>query len=275
MSRPRRTDLPETDWATSALCVDMPAEIFDAAGDRVQTAKAACAHCPVARQCLRWALSHGVEDEIWGARTPRERRRLSMAFVLESPGAAASVTGEPSSAVAPTSAAAPAGSRSGPLRAPATPASASTDRPERTQPPRESAPPIRTPKARTKAPAECGTEAGYKRHRRLGEETCADCRLPTGGPGRPGRPRGPARGRCPRRDPSQSSSLRNTRRLQPTPQSPGRALRRLPHGEQRVPAGLPHRNPIGGLVGPPRSWATAAVEGETPGSKRHSADDTS
>ena len=49
MSRPRRTDLPETDWATSALCVDMPAEIFDAAGDRVQTAKAACAHCPVAR----------------------------------------------------------------------------------------------------------------------------------------------------------------------------------------------------------------------------------
>jgi len=176
VSRSRRTDLPETDWATSALCVDMPAEIFDAAGDRVQTAKAACAHCPVARQCLRWAISHGVEDEIWGARTPRERRRLSMAFVLESPGAAASVTGEPSSAVAPTSAAAPAGSRSGPLRAPATPASASTDRPERNQPPRESAPPIRTPKARTKAPAECGTEAGYKRHRRLGEETCVDCR---------------------------------------------------------------------------------------------------
>ena len=92
MSRSRRTDLPETNWAASALCADMPAEIFDAAGDRVQTAKAACAHCPVTRQCLRWAISHEVEDEIWGARTPRERRRLSMAFVLEPPSTAASVT---------------------------------------------------------------------------------------------------------------------------------------------------------------------------------------
>jgi len=68
VSRPRRTDLPETDWATSALCVDMPAEIFDAAGDRVQTAKAACAHCPVTRACLRWALSGvGPAARPWGA----------------------------------------------------------------------------------------------------------------------------------------------------------------------------------------------------------------
>ena len=64
MSRTRRTDLPETNWATRTLCADMPAEIFDATGDRVQTAKAACAHCPVTRQCLRWAISHEVEDEI-------------------------------------------------------------------------------------------------------------------------------------------------------------------------------------------------------------------
>ena len=71
MSRTRRTDLPDTNWATSALCADMPAQIFDAAGDRVQTAKAACAHCPVTRQCLRWAVSQEVEDEIRGARTPR------------------------------------------------------------------------------------------------------------------------------------------------------------------------------------------------------------
>ena len=68
MSRTRRTDLPETNWATRTLCADMPAEIFDATGDRVQTAKAACAHCPVTRQCLRWAISHEVEDEIWGAK---------------------------------------------------------------------------------------------------------------------------------------------------------------------------------------------------------------
>ena len=70
MSRPRRTDLPETDWATSALCADMPAEIFDAAGDRVQTAKAACAHCPVARQWVAqnqwfaWRLRHDLTDRL-------------------------------------------------------------------------------------------------------------------------------------------------------------------------------------------------------------------
>jgi len=176
VSRTRRTDLPETNWATSALCADMPAEIFDAAGDRVQTAKAACAHCPVTRQCLRWAVFQEVEDEIWGARTPRERRRVSMAFVLEPPGTDASVTDKPPSAVAPMPVVAPVGLTSGSLRARAAAVAASTDRPEMTQRPRKSAPSIRIPKTRTKAPAECGTEAGYKRHRRLGEETCADCR---------------------------------------------------------------------------------------------------
>jgi len=176
MSRSRRPDLPETNWAASALCADMPSEIFDAAGDRVQTAKAACAHCPVTRQCLRWAISHEVEDEIWGARTPRERRRLSMAFVLEPPSTVASVTDKRPPAVAPIPAVVPVELTSGPLSAPATPVAASTDRPKRNQPPRQPAPSIRIPKTRTKAPAECGTEAGYKRHRRLGEETCVDCR---------------------------------------------------------------------------------------------------
>ena len=30
MSRSRRPDLPETNWVASALCADMPSEIFDA-----------------------------------------------------------------------------------------------------------------------------------------------------------------------------------------------------------------------------------------------------
>jgi len=130
VSRGRRTDLPETDWATSALCADVPAEIFDAAGARVQTAKAACAHCPVTRQCLRWALSHEVEDEIWGARTPRERRRLSMAFALEPPSTVASVTDKRPPALASIPAVASAESTSGPLRTPAAAVAASTDRPK-------------------------------------------------------------------------------------------------------------------------------------------------
>jgi hypothetical protein len=53
---------------------------------RPHTAKAASAHCPITRQCLRWAVFQEVEDEIWGARTPRERRRVGMAFVIAPPG---------------------------------------------------------------------------------------------------------------------------------------------------------------------------------------------
>jgi WhiB family redox-sensing transcriptional regulator len=81
----RRDDLPETAWASDGLCAEMPAEIFDAVGSHVQTAKAACAHCTVARQCLRWAITTEIEDEVWGGRTPAERRRISVAFVLDPP----------------------------------------------------------------------------------------------------------------------------------------------------------------------------------------------
>ena len=61
----RRDDLPDTPWASDALCVDMPAEIFDGTNARLQTAKAACAHCTVARQCLRWAITTEIKDEVW------------------------------------------------------------------------------------------------------------------------------------------------------------------------------------------------------------------
>jgi len=81
----RRDDLPDTPWASAALCVDMPAEIFAGTNARLQTAKAACAHCTVARQCLRWAITTEIEDEVWGGRTPAERRRITVAFVLDPP----------------------------------------------------------------------------------------------------------------------------------------------------------------------------------------------
>lgn len=81
----RRDDLPDTLWASDALCVDMPAEIFAGTNARLQTAKAACAHCAVARQCLRWAITTEIEDEVWGGRTPAERRRITVAFVLDPP----------------------------------------------------------------------------------------------------------------------------------------------------------------------------------------------
>ena len=163
----RRDDLPETAWATAGLCAEMPAEIFDAVGAHVQTAKAACAHCTVARQCLHWAITTEIEDEVWGGRTPAERRRISVAFVLDPPPRSRpDVTRPVDVAALPNPTAAPV--RSAKAR--------STPRVKKRPSPEPSELTVRAPKSRTSAPAECGTEAGYKRHRHLDEETCADCR---------------------------------------------------------------------------------------------------
>lgn len=43
---------------------------------QVAAAKAVCAHCPVAAQCLTWALRSGEAAGIWGGTTPDERRVL-------------------------------------------------------------------------------------------------------------------------------------------------------------------------------------------------------
>jgi hypothetical protein len=164
----RRDDLPDTPWASDALCVDMPAEIFDGTNARLQTAKAACAHCTVARQCLRWAITTEIEDEIWGGRTPAERRRLTVAFVLDpppmSPAPDLSRSGDPDGPEMPSE----------PIAEP--PRGSQGVRPKKLSPPASPDVADRGPKTRTSAPAECGTEAGYKRHRRLNEETCEDCR---------------------------------------------------------------------------------------------------
>ena len=81
----RRDDLPDTPWASDELCVDMPTEIFAGTNAGLQTAKAACAHCTVDRQCLRWAITTEIDDEVWGGRTPAERQRITVAFVLDPP----------------------------------------------------------------------------------------------------------------------------------------------------------------------------------------------
>ena len=166
----RRDDLPDTPWASDALCVDMPAEIFAGTNARLQTAKAACAHCTVARQCLRWAITTEIEDEVWGGRTPAERRRITVAFVLDPP--PLSSAPDLSRPVRPGWASRPRPSR---LAEPPRRVGQGV-RPKKLSSPASTDVAVRGPKTRTSAPAECGTEAGYKRHRRLDEQTCEDCR---------------------------------------------------------------------------------------------------
>ncbi|MER7707467.1 WhiB family transcriptional regulator [Kitasatospora sp. NPDC097605] len=70
-------------WRESARCRDTDPELFFPIGSgssfpalaQADEARAVCGRCPVARQCLEWALDAPVEG-IWGGTTEAERRTL-------------------------------------------------------------------------------------------------------------------------------------------------------------------------------------------------------
>jgi WhiB family transcriptional regulator, redox-sensing transcriptional regulator len=71
-------------WADDAACHEpsIDPELFFPVSDsapsarELAAAKAICAHCQVAAQCLDWALRAGESAGIWGGTTPEERRLL-------------------------------------------------------------------------------------------------------------------------------------------------------------------------------------------------------
>lgn len=74
-------------WTDLAACrgpgVDpelfFPVSEYGPAVRQVAVAKAICARCPVASDCLVWALRAGEAAGIWGGTTPEERRELRLA----------------------------------------------------------------------------------------------------------------------------------------------------------------------------------------------------
>jgi len=44
--------------------------------EQVERAKAECRRCPVAAECLNYALRNGEKEGIWGGLTPEERENL-------------------------------------------------------------------------------------------------------------------------------------------------------------------------------------------------------
>jgi WhiB family transcriptional regulator, redox-sensing transcriptional regulator len=65
-------------WQTQARCREYDPELFFAAGSRSEhRAKAICGRCPVADQCLTFAVESGVEFGVWGGLSGRERRTLA------------------------------------------------------------------------------------------------------------------------------------------------------------------------------------------------------
>jgi WhiB family redox-sensing transcriptional regulator len=74
---------PQT-WADRAKCAEIGGDLWfpekegdGSVGQRfIRDAKAICNTCPVALECLRWALDHDEQHGIWGGMTPTERRRM-------------------------------------------------------------------------------------------------------------------------------------------------------------------------------------------------------
>jgi WhiB family redox-sensing transcriptional regulator len=73
--------MPGVSWEADARCRTLDPEMFFAPGVRTERkAKAICARCPVARDCLVFALESRTEFGIWGGMNGKERRRLVRRF---------------------------------------------------------------------------------------------------------------------------------------------------------------------------------------------------
>ncbi|GAA4807928.1 transcriptional regulator WhiB1 [Actinomycetospora chlora] len=78
-----------TGWQARAACHDTDPELFFPATDddtsltmaRARIAIAPlCQGCPVATECLRWALDTGQDHGLWAATTPTDRRAIRRAM---------------------------------------------------------------------------------------------------------------------------------------------------------------------------------------------------
>ena len=65
-------------WAEEGLCAQAdPDAWFPEKGGSTREGKAICARCPVAAECLDYALANNERFGIWGGMSERERRRLT------------------------------------------------------------------------------------------------------------------------------------------------------------------------------------------------------
>lgn len=68
------------DWRHQAICRDESPELFFPVGTsgpallQLAEAKTVCRRCPVASECLNWALRSGIDSGVWGGMSEDERR---------------------------------------------------------------------------------------------------------------------------------------------------------------------------------------------------------
>jgi WhiB family transcriptional regulator, redox-sensing transcriptional regulator len=71
------------DWRHRAACRNEDPELFFPVGTagpamrQLAAAKAVCQGCPVAAECLHWALATGQDAGVWGGMSEDERRALN------------------------------------------------------------------------------------------------------------------------------------------------------------------------------------------------------
>ena len=62
----------DADWMEVGKCKDLsPSIFFPSDGVGVQEAQRICAECPVADQCLEYALTERVDHGVWGGKSER------------------------------------------------------------------------------------------------------------------------------------------------------------------------------------------------------------
>lgn len=67
----------EPTWRQRAACRGANTEMFfPGQGESTREAKAVCARCPVAAQCLEYAIDAREVHGIWGGRSEQERRAI-------------------------------------------------------------------------------------------------------------------------------------------------------------------------------------------------------
>jgi WhiB family redox-sensing transcriptional regulator len=85
----RTHDWDIDEWRDRAACRDTNPEMFFPIGttgmavDQIDAAKRICSQCPVAHECLEFALATNQEAGVWGGTTEDERRKHRKTWLAE------------------------------------------------------------------------------------------------------------------------------------------------------------------------------------------------
>jgi WhiB family transcriptional regulator, redox-sensing transcriptional regulator len=87
----RGTSTGSDEWRSRSACrAEDPELFFPAARSltvfvQLARAKAVCGRCPVAWECLRYALATGQQHGVWGGKSEEERKALRRRLPVGSP----------------------------------------------------------------------------------------------------------------------------------------------------------------------------------------------